>query len=119
VGRSNGAKKRRARRPVVRVAGTIQTCERGLTQAAASSSWSDRLDFPAMRISRPLWTRRSAIAEAAALLWNSLPHSLKGRLVMGLGEHRGQRPEILCRDLSGRARELTRVLPLGDAATRN
>ena len=33
-----------------------------------STSWSERRDLPAMRMSRPLWTRRSAMAEAAALL---------------------------------------------------
>ena len=47
-----------------------------------STSWSERRDLPAMRMSRARWTRRSAMALAAAEFWKILPQSLKGKLVV-------------------------------------
>ena len=61
----------------------------GVVEAAWASSSSGGLRFdlavrppglPGDCTSKPLWTSLSAIAEAAAELWKSVPQSLKGRL---------------------------------------
>jgi hypothetical protein len=64
---------------------------RGASQAASSGespATPGREDLPVMRTSRPLWTSRSAMAVAAAALWNRLPQSLKARLVVTTVEAR-------------------------------
>lgn len=61
------------------------------SQAASSGespATPGREDLPVMRTSRPLWTSRSAMAVAAAALWNRLPQSLKARLVVTTVEAR-------------------------------
>jgi hypothetical protein len=48
----------------------------------------DVAEGPLILMRMPLWTRRSAMALAAAALWKSCPHSLKARLVVTMVEAR-------------------------------
>jgi hypothetical protein len=88
--RSRGTAAKGSRRPRSREGAPLPATAAGAGAGAAnySVSWSERFDLPVMRTRRPLWTSRSAIAEAAAELWKSLPQSLKGRFVVTIVDAR-------------------------------